>query len=326
MPIKGLSDRQASFPQIGILRKGGAKTSDTKPGPDLDHFRLTTDDPSVAAAFVEAFGNEPKEIEVQVPYERTEQNFDSWNEEWVGGGLVRRCNGEHVVLHRRNDGSYSHDPIPCHGSNCACKPVGRLSVIIPKLQRLAYVVVLTTSKHDIMQLSAQLTALEMTAGSLRGIPLILRRTNRNISTPGANGKRVRREKSLLSIEAAPEWVQRMLAEQSRHALPGATFAALPAPDLIDDDDDDRTVITSDGEIVTPPDVRTNVYAALAKKLRDTYGMTKEGMQKDGLLWTRTAIADLDEPDYTALIDKLQAVERKLLDAKLNEPIDADITL
>ena len=48
MPIIGLTDRPASFPQIGILRKGAPKP-ERGPGRDLKHFRFDTDDTDAAA-------------------------------------------------------------------------------------------------------------------------------------------------------------------------------------------------------------------------------------------------------------------------------------
>jgi hypothetical protein len=113
-----------------------------------------------------------------------------------------------------------------------CKPVGRLKVIIPELRRLAYVTALTTSIHDIKNLSEQLRALEGVRGTLRGIPMILSRIEREISMPGSDGKRVRRSKWLLAIEAAPHWVSLQLQAQERAALPSGAEQHAEAPAML----------------------------------------------------------------------------------------------
>ena len=122
-------------------------------------------------------------------------------------------------------GTYSDEPKDCTGG---CKQVGRLKLIIPELRRLAYVTALTTSIHDILQIHANLTALEGVRGDLRGIPLILRRAPRKISTPsGSNGERARREKWLITLEAQQQWVELQLTAQQQAALPQAQPLALP---------------------------------------------------------------------------------------------------
>ena len=67
MPIIGLTDRPASFPQIGILRKGAPKP-ERGPGRDLKHFRFDTDDTDAAGRFRTVYGNEPTSIHVFLPF------------------------------------------------------------------------------------------------------------------------------------------------------------------------------------------------------------------------------------------------------------------
>lgn len=237
MAIKGLTDRQGAFPQIAVLRKGGAKESEKKPGQDLTFFRFDCDDEAVTAAFAAVYGSEPREINVFLPYPTAEENFFTAKEEWRAGGLVHRCDGEMTMVRQNKDGTYNTDPAPCPGG---CKPVGRLKVVIPELKRLAYVVALTTSLHDIMTLQENLVAAEMIAGDLRGIPFILRRSPREVSTPADGGKRVRREKWLLSIEPAPAWVAAQLTAMQQAALPAGT-AMLESPEADEDPEDDNII-------------------------------------------------------------------------------------
>lgn len=227
MPIIGLTDRGASFPQIGVLRKGAPKPeTGNRPGADLNHFRFDTDDADAANAFAAVYGAEPRAIRVFVPYRTTDENFEAWQEAWTAGALQHRCDGKTCVRWLTPQQTYSSAPKPCPGG---CKPAGRLRVIIPELRRMAYVMVLTTSIHDIITIQENLEALEAARGDLRGIPMLLRRVPREISMPDdRNGKRVRREKWLLTIEAQPQWVDLQIAAQERAALP-APLPALPEP-------------------------------------------------------------------------------------------------
>lgn len=237
MPIKALqANRAPQFPCIGKLRKGGAKRKNAKGneimGVDLNYFRLTTDDPPAAAAFAAYYGSEPKSIEVFMPYATTHENFDAWLEEYTAGGMTRRCDGETQHFHRDADGKGNTQPIRCErlaGRACGCKQVGRLAVIVPQLARLAYLMVETHSLYDIMQLTENLQAAEALRGDLRGIPFILSRREREISTPGEGGKRARRVKSLLFIEPNPDWVARQLESMRLAALPIVDVPALQAP-------------------------------------------------------------------------------------------------
>lgn len=231
MPIKGLTNREAAFPQLGVLRKGGEKPGNGI-GKDLTYFRFTSDDQAAVEAFAHFYGEQPDTINVILPYRTADENFSAWREDWVAGGLKHRCDGETMVLWLDKDGKYQTAPKKCTGG---CKPVGRLSVIVPEFKRFAFVTVLTTSLHDIMTLSENLAALEMIRGDLRGIPLVLRRRPRKVSTPGPQGKRVRREKWLLTLEAAPQWVRLELAAQEAAALPQLPAGPLPEMDAPDDD-------------------------------------------------------------------------------------------
>ena len=244
MPIKSLTNRAPSFPEIGQLRKGAEKP-EKGIGRDLDHFRFTSDIPEVVEKFAAAYNGDPRLVNVFLPFQYVDENWEAWQEHWVAGGLKHRCDGEFVVRMQKGDGTYT-DPEPgtvsCPGN---CKPTGRLKVIIPELKQLAYVTVLTGSKHDIANLDAQLRALEQLRGNLQGIPLQLRRGKKTISTPMPGGKRGRRDSWLLSIEAAPSWVELQLAAQEAAAIP-----QLPAPATPDVPDGAFIVNGKTGEVIS----------------------------------------------------------------------------
>lgn len=269
MAIIGLTDRGAAFPRVGILRKGAAKPSETRPGADLkDHFRFESDDPSAAQAFAQAYGDKPNNIRVMFYFATTAENFETWQEHHSRGALKHRCDGRTCVLSLLPNGTYSHEPVACPSIALKaqnptidkmhlCRPVGRLKVIIPELQRMAYVLVPTTSINDILELQSNLEAAEALRGDLRGIPFILSRRPRKVSTPQENGQRARREKWLLSIEPEPQWVRLQLTSMQRAALPGGERLALPAAGASYADPDTGEIFEDDEAEAEPPAQPTN---------------------------------------------------------------------
>ena len=256
MPIRGLTDRGMALSRLGIIRKGGPKPANgNRPGPDLTYFRLVTDYPEVAKAFTAAFGEQPKRVNVVFVFDTVEDVFEAWREHWVAGGLKHRCDGETMVLWQDEKGQYRHERRPCPDvgkpeKDRRCKVVGRLSAVIPELERIATVTILTTSKHDLMSLQQSLEAAQFVqGGKLRGIPFVLTRREREVSTPGEDGKRARRKKSLLFIEPAHKYAK--FALQRINATP----LLLPAPEQANgfDEEDDRLVDTITGEIIAPYD-------------------------------------------------------------------------
>lgn len=238
MAIKGLTDQTASFPRIGELRKGEEKPKEgNRPGKDLTYFRFTSDDALARQMFTEAYPDQEalRNIHVFLPHRTADENMEAWIEKWVAGGLVYRSDGETIILHRTDKG-YSLEPKPdpyteldTNGKRKdGAMQVGRMSVIVPELGRFATVTILTTSKHDIMNLTRQLRSYEAIRGDLRGIPFVVKRRPYKISTPGQGGKRERREKWLLSIETQPQWSMAQLGMMERAALPGGAMVELPS--------------------------------------------------------------------------------------------------
>ena len=277
MAIKGLTDRGMAFPEIGAIRKGAKKTDQKRPGLDLKYFRIDIDADEekryqTATKLAALYGSEPTAITIILPFDSIEQVWDAWREKYAAGAMLHRCDGENVryeingqtgerivVNGLRVDNG---QPQPCKISQLAkpqcCVPVGRLKVIIPALNRLAYFVVHTTSIHDIINISEQLEAIKnLNGGHIAGVPLVLKRVPREISTPsGQNGQRARREKWLISIEADPTWVERKVAALGSAAMPQlqatAPLALSAGPDLAklaeyDDDETDDAPIT--GEVL-----------------------------------------------------------------------------
>jgi hypothetical protein len=239
MPIKGLTTRQdltPRFPRLGKLRKGGEKVVRKNAagkeyetyGHDLDHFRFTSEQPEVEAAFLAAYGEKPVNIACYLPYPTMEQNFQTWKEEWGSGGLKHRCDGERTVIWQNEKGEYVTDPDkqkPCPGK---CDELGRLELMIPELLEAGYVGTVTLETHslnDIISISESLLKTEEMRNDhimgLRGIRFSLRRVKEKISTPGFGdnkGKRQRVDKWLVKLEPATDWVQLQIATMHRLAF------------------------------------------------------------------------------------------------------------
>lgn len=258
MPIKGLTDRGLSFPEIGQIRKGikveqkkGNKT--IKVPKDLDYFRVEFDEreKTAAAKFVQVYGNEPREINIILPFDEIERMWDAWLEAYTAGRMVARSDGEKFTywidtetgLPKVKNGEPFTPYKPgqpvgkdYQGKPVFANPVGRLKLIIPELGRAAYLTMHTTSIHDIANLSMQLAAFkQINNGIIKGIPLVLRRRPKMISIPKDDGQRVRMQKWLLSIEADPNWVKAKLTEVKHLALPGNGMALLPDGEEIEGD-------------------------------------------------------------------------------------------
>lgn len=260
-PIKGMTDQLPSFPQIGTVRKGAPK-GENRPGPDLTYFRVEFDEREAETAqrFRAIYGEEPREININLPFDDIDRCWEAWREAYRAGALIHRCDGELIeyaintktgeVLVRGGIHLETGERVPCSGK-VDCKPHARLRVIIPELRRLAYLMVLTGSIHDIVNISGQLQAIrDLSGGQLRGLPLVLRRRPKRISTPsGPNGKRARREKWLLSIEADPRWVEAKLAQ-----LEGASFPQLPR--LEAGVDEDEELIEAEVKAISPEPTTT----------------------------------------------------------------------
>ena len=101
MPIKGLTDRPVgdrAFPQIGTIRKGAPKQAN-RPGKDLNHFRVefTQGEEETAKHFHELYGDEPRDINIILPFDEIDRVWEAWNEAYLAGALIHRCDGENIV-------------------------------------------------------------------------------------------------------------------------------------------------------------------------------------------------------------------------------------
>jgi len=234
MPIQGVSDRESAqerFRTIGKLRKGGEKRRNKKGqwifGEDLPYFRFTSEDPAVEAAFRAAYGDEPKEMVIYLPYATMEENFTAWRELYGQNGLVQvRCDGANWVdwiagpYHRHGSRpctkEFKDTPNRCPG--CPLMPVGRLQLILPKLWEADQVGLITLETHswnDIAELAGKLLTYE----PLQGKPFTLWREETKIGAPNEReGKRMAVHKHLVFIELTAEFLRDRFIQAKRHAL------------------------------------------------------------------------------------------------------------
>lgn len=225
MPIKSLETKDASFPRLGKIKKGAEKPK-SGPGKDLDYFRIDTQRQDVRDAVLDVYGAEPRELRVWLPHSEVDENFDPWMKEYTGGSLERQCDGEnqHVWMEGGKIKSVNQgcEPISCvrETTGCQCKQTAHLHVMIDELFRqgiVGYFAVETHSINDIITITSNLRAAYAMRPNLCGIPFILRRQMQSISTPRGEN-RVRTDKSLLSLEPDPSWVQAQLQRTYQAAL------------------------------------------------------------------------------------------------------------
>lgn len=229
MPIPRISEErlQVQFQ----LRKGAPKTSNA-PGRDLDHFRFDPTDPEdteLVDSFKHLYGTKPREVTIHFPKPDIDSVFSYWMEEYVAGGLIHRCDGDFKV-ERDGTGRLVRTDERCPFADMelmdpkrACKPVGRLQFTIEdlcfKVGRAVFGLFATGSINDIENLAGAFRVFdglfEQRESGLLGIPFRLYRYQNEISTPGKDGKRLRRKAWLVNIELAPKELRLGL---NRHAL------------------------------------------------------------------------------------------------------------
>lgn len=225
MPIVGLTtNRQATFPRIGKIRKGDEKVDDRRPGADLNYFRIVADNSALQAQINQLFGVTPRELKVVLPFSTIEECFDPWMKEYGKTGLKRQCDGNQQVLWLPEDsptyrGVHAGDaPLPCLQAQkgCKCQRNAALKVVIPEifaLGRTGYFELSTSSKHDILHIQGLLEYVFQLRQTLLGVRFIIRREAEEKSYPKADGKRSLKTYNLVKLEVDPEWMQVQLHNQ-----------------------------------------------------------------------------------------------------------------
>jgi hypothetical protein len=340
MPIFDLQDRAtARLKRAGMIRLGVKKVNKNgKEYPFATDYFVLKDAPDLKPVY----GEQPKRLNVWLPFNEIERNMPSWHQMWLASGLVCRGDGQRIdyavnpktgeVIVRNGKAATTGkvedlklntgNDVACPGmahnlyNRCSqCKPGALLIIMIREVSRLAYYQIATGSIHNIVNLTGQMGWYIENFGRLQGIPFVLELRPEKISTPsGKNGQRVRREKFLLNLEADPEWVRLQMAEMHRRTLPsGAPVAALPEPAEQVIDMDVSTVSGFDDEPVWEPPHEN--YDANGEAKTTTNGNGKERPLDPAALVTylhRVA----EEPDTAELppvIGQKKAIGEKLLE-------------
>jgi hypothetical protein len=293
MPILGLTDRGMAFPMIGKIRKGAKKKeNENRPGEDLTYFRLDFDlnESASAELFKSIYGDQPQSINFHLPPSETLEDVASfWLEAYTAGRMVARSDGEiyHYLIDTKNNNvlvqngelvdqkgkTYPYNPKEPSGYYTSqktgkempiyCKPVGRIRIVIPELRRAAWLMFMTGSKYDCMNLSSEIATLTQMPYRISSIPLILTRKPREISCPDAKtGQKVRRTKWLVDIEINPAWFGQLLDHEKKTQFientdykkltPGVKAAgnkwdAIPLSEDLGEEEDDGDF--TEGEII-----------------------------------------------------------------------------
>lgn len=324
MPIVGVTDRQMRLTTVGVLRKGGEKTAANKPGPDLKYFRLQATDPALIRKFQKAYGMEPEQVNIYFPFEKPDDNLTAWLEVWnARQQLVLRGDGDKLVKRLMPDGSHSFEQVP-HPRDDNGVPVGkpymRMNVWVPELETMGTIMVLSNSWNDVREITALLAGFYEQFGTLKGIPFILSRADRQITRPGQPGApRVKQVKSLLSIATAPEWTaeyfRKVVATSPIDIVANAQASPSPAVrvDMMDEDDAVSQYIVDEetGEIIDDVSIGVDLQTESEPVPLDAYGHAQTPDELKALLVA--ASMDYNEaPDDAVAQANLFALRDKLL--------------
>lgn len=251
MPTKSLEAQISArgvlgnFPRFGKLRKGAEKT-EKGAGRDQNHFRLTLETPyedSIRPAFEQLFGTEPDTFEnVLLAADSADQAFQYWNEQWAHARLLKRCDEETIHVHwNDNVADYSIEPLACtcNPLDRACKPHGRLDIVIPALFELTgewgKFTVETTSIYDVVALRSYMKMADAFMQKLPGVafwsvPFTIGRALRTVPVT-INGKRSLKPMSLLYAKIEPSFNQQvftpMLTRPAQMLLAGGEIETEP---------------------------------------------------------------------------------------------------
>lgn len=272
MPILGLTNTTPSFIKLGRIKKGDRGGKNSAPR-DLDHFRITYQPgPNAAAleaAFIAAYGKEPKELNVRFAAANPADVWNAAYECYRKGGLVAKAssneNGAYWEFYRdpetsevlisggmpRGEAGRVWIEKPCDVTapiyfNQAkepqyMKPKGRLQVVIPELTRIGEKAVVgffefsPASPRDIRNISGELQMYADFAKSagrtINGVPFKLIRREEEV-TKVIEGKQTMGKSWVCHLDCSGEWGRLALEAVERLALPDVVDA-----EFYEDDED-----------------------------------------------------------------------------------------
>lgn len=273
MSIPGLTDKARSFREIGRLRKGAPKSEGLK---NLRYFRpdFRPGEEAAAALFAEVYGNQPTAVNIRLAFDNIEEVWDAFFTVYTTAGMLGKAGGIPgrdgwwwIYLRDNKTGKIvvkdgypemKFDPtVPVYSYHSKqknqdiavyAKPEGKLKVLVPELQLLNYVTLVTHSWYDIGRISENLAGIKDIAAR-GGMPLpmvkcVLSRRPEMISC-NIDGKKSMREEYIINIDVNPDWAGAQFRLMDTiipgKALPAPELPALPAgiPDVAWDDEPDE---------------------------------------------------------------------------------------
>lgn len=231
MPISGITTQRnidefagRAMPTLLTLHKGAPKTAEGYAGKDLAYFRpdFTPEYKAyVEGVWFDLYGKTPQAFNnVYLLGDTPDFALTSYLEEWnAKQALVRRCDGEHIHL-ELNGAKYEQVDNPCiraGGGECGCKPRGYMSFMFPELVEVSGVIgTVRLNLGSIIELASIYNYLvgiqRMSRWPLSNIPMTLGRQEREVSIPDTKkNQRMKVTKSLVYIQATPEFVKPLLA-------------------------------------------------------------------------------------------------------------------
>lgn len=237
------------LPRIGVIRKGAPKP-ERGPGRDLDHFRLDRAEPSVVAAWLEAFGPEPKSISGILPYADPAENLNIWDELWQGKRLLWRGDGErlHVQLQGSNYVRFAPGSGPAQPAAAGATVgkgkvarISRLRLLLPQLRIAGIFDIMSSSAIDADELWANLMWIRSTVPTLQGAPVTIFRAERQFNVAQPDGKVMVVKKYMLHMMLDGRYLDALLPAPTAGLLapvvaPPAQPAAGNQSDVAGDDD------------------------------------------------------------------------------------------
>ncbi len=289
MSIPGLTDKSKSFREIGRLRKGAPKSQGLK---NLRYFRpdFRPGEEAARDLFIQHYGEQPTAINIRLAFDNIEEVWDAYFTVYTTAGMLGKAGGVPgregwwwIYLRDNKTGNQivkdaypemKFDPtIPVYSYHSQkknqdipvyAKPEGKLKVLIPELNLLNYVTLVTHSWYDIGRISENLAGIKDIA-SRSGMPLpmvkcVLSRRPEMISC-NIDGKKSMREEYIINVDVNTDWAGAQLRLMDT-IIPGKLLPApeLPAlPDGISDTGWDDEIDSDEADEVDNPELNPELF-------------------------------------------------------------------
>jgi hypothetical protein len=231
MPIKGVTEIRR-MPRLGKIHLG-VKVKNAK-GIEYpkatDYFvcspGLTTSE-YYAAAFERIYGKQPKELDVVIPCENPDVFFPQFYRRY-GRGTGLACKGDGEVATEVDPKTGEMHERECKGKDCphyvskACRTVGNLMVILPKVDGIGCWQIDTGSFNSIVQINSAVAMFRGLAGHISGLLLKLVIVPKEVQ---AEGKK--KTVHVLDLRTPPglnfdQWLTAPIPNMQRIAAPNWT--------------------------------------------------------------------------------------------------------